>query len=203
MSSGPQFSSDTVSFSVVDSWGNGCSFVNSNYCGFGTGIVPAGCGFSLQNRGANFSTRKGHINAAGPRKRPYHTIIPGIALKGGNLKFVFNVMGGFMQPQGHVQVLSNMIDLQFNPQQALDFPRFCITFQHQDSSPSVVAIEETMNPDLIPALIEKGHNIRIVSGWKRTLFGRGQIIAVEVDSQGNPILVCGSDSRADGMALAQ
>ena len=120
-------SSDTVYLSVVDGEGNACSFINSNYDGVGTGIVPKDCGFPLQNRGFGFVWSEGHPNSVGPSKRPYHTIMPAMVTDpDGNLFASFGVMGGYHQPQGHLQVLANLIDHRLDRQRAVDAPRFSI-----------------------------------------------------------------------------
>lgn len=191
----PVNSSGTVYLSVVDGMGNACSFINSNYMGFGTGIVPKGWGFTLQNRGHNFSLDPNHPNALAPGKRPYHTIIPAMVTRvaDNSLYASYGVMGGFMQPQGHVQVLSALKDVGLDPQSALDLPRFCLD---ADSAGGKVDIEEGMPTATVSALREMGHPLNEVSGYERAVFGRGQVILR--DEAG--VLCGGSDPRADGYA---
>jgi gamma-glutamyltranspeptidase / glutathione hydrolase len=203
-------SSDTVYFAVSDKHGNACSFINSNFMGFGTGIIPKGCGFTLQNRGAGFvigPNAKGHPNALEPRKRPYHTIIPGLVtnMSDGSLHSVFGVMGGYMQPQGHVQVLLGQLIGGLNPQQALDAPRICVGagFPDQpDKHDFTVSVEEGMSEETVEGLKKLGHEVTVVTGMGRGLFGRGQIIRWTVDElEGQGVWSAGSDMRADGAAF--
>ncbi len=193
----PVTSSDTVYFSVVDGFGNACSFINSNYMGFGTGIVPEGWGFTLQNRGHNFELDPLHPNALAPRKRPYHTIIPAMATReqDDTLFASFGVMGGFMQPQGHVQVFTALTDGDLDPQAALDLPRFCID---GGNASGMVALEDGIPDTVIADLAGRGHRVEKVTGWERATFGRGQVI---LRDPGSGVLTGGSDSRADGCAM--
>lgn len=199
-------SSDTVYFTVSDAQGNAASFINSNYAGFGTSIVPKGCGFTLQNRGANFSLSEKHPNRIEPRKRPYHTIIPGMVtnLSDGSLHSSFGVMGGFMQPQGHVQVLLGQLVGRLDPQQALDAPRVCIGSgipENGEAADWAVNVEDGMPQETIQGLKELGHRVNVVSGAARGLFGRGQVIRRVVDPvEKTPVWSAGSDMRADGAA---
>ncbi|KAK4104929.1 gamma-glutamyltranspeptidase [Parathielavia hyrcaniae] len=202
-------SSDTVYFAVSDGRGNAVSFINSNYGGFGTAAVPRGCGFTLQNRGANFSLDARHPNALAPRKRPYHTIIPGLVtnLADGSLHSVFGVMGGFMQPQGHVQVLLGQLVGGLSPQQALDAPRVCIGAGMADVGDvfdRTVYVEDGMPEETVRGLRELGHRVEVLGGWGgrgRQKFGRGQIIRWTVDEvDGTGLWSAGSDMRGDGAA---
>ncbi len=193
----PVAGSDTVYFCAVDGKGNACSFINSNYMGFGTGIVPTGWGFTLQNRGACFVLDPAHPNALAPRKRPYHTIIPAMLTRAdGSLYAPYGVMGGFMQPQGHVQVAVGIVDDGLEPQAVLDRPRFCI--QPVDGRDVSVHLEAGLPPATVDELRRRGHPLTPgVAAYARALFGRGQIIRRDADGT----LTGGSDPRADGGAI--
>jgi gamma-glutamyltranspeptidase/glutathione hydrolase len=197
--------SDTVYFCCSDSEGNAISFINSNYGGYGTGIIPKGCGFTLQNRGVNFSLSEGHPNVLEPRKRPYHTIIPGLVTyaKDQSLHSVFGVMGGFMQPQGHVQVLLNQEVFKLNPQAALDAPRICVGAGMPTAdggmTDATINMEEGIDPQVVKELKDMGHNVQQPKGYGRGLFGRGQIIRQHFDD-GIMVWSGGSDLRGDGAA---
>ena len=200
----PVTGSDTVYFSVVDGKGNACSFINSNYMGFGTGIVPSGWGFSLQNRGHNFRLDPAHPNALAPGKRPYHTIIPALITRAEDDALIacFGVMGGLMQPQGHVQVVVALADDKLDPQAALDRPRFCIEAvgpsQWDSTLVSQIALEDGIPAAAVAALAAMGHPVTVKSGHERAIFGRGQII---LRDPGTGVLCAGSDPRADGCAM--
>ena len=208
----PEASSDTVYFTCTDMHGNACSFIQSCYTNFGSCIVPKGCGFNMQNRGCNFSLQPGHPNCIAPRKRPYHTIIPAMATKMGpegkrELFMSYGVMGGFMQPQGHVQVLLNVLR-GYTPQAALDAPRFCIGAGMPGSgdtgSDSGVSLEEGIGEDVVEELKAMGHRVDLVKTWeKRGQFGRGQIIMAIDGGANKTVWAAGCDPRSDGAAIAQ
>lgn len=182
--------SGTVYLAAADGEGNMVSYIQSNYMGFGSGIVIPDTGIAMQNRGHNFSLDPAHENRLEPGKKTYHTIIPGFLTKDGQPVGPFGVMGGFMQPQGHVQVVMNLVDFQLNPQAALDAPRW------QWIEGKTVEVEPHFPEHLALSLARKGHEI------KRTLgsggFGRGQIIV----RNEHGVLTGGTDFRTDGCVAA-
>ncbi|MDR7856975.1 gamma-glutamyltransferase [Tissierella sp.] len=179
-------SGGTVYFATADGEGNMVSYIQSNYMGFGSGLVVPGTGIGLHNRGNNFNMKENHPNCVGPCKKPYHTIISGFLSKDGRPVGPFGVMGGFMQPQGHVQVITSTIDFHLNPQDALDAPRW------QWTKDKTISVEQSFPNDIALALGQRGHNM--VSQIDSGSFGRGQIIWV--DEKG--VLCGGTESRADG-----
>ena len=158
--------SETIYLSVADADGNMVSFINSVYSSFGSGVVIPGLGFALQNRGAGFTMEDGHPNQVAPRKRPFHTIIPGFVTRDGEPVMAFGVMGGSMQPQGHTQLLLNMLVFGMDPQEAVDAARF------RHLSGLRVAIER-VSDEVAADLEARGHEI---ADWRRTDFGGAQVI---------------------------
>ncbi len=180
------YGSGTVYLATADKDGNMVSYIQSNYMGFGSGLVVPNTGIALQNRGHNFSFEDGHPNEVGPHKRSYHTIIPGFIMKANEAIGPFGVMGGFMQPQGHLQVVMNLIDFHFNPQSALDAPRW------QWMEEDLITVEDKMDQRIINNLIKRGHKIKILSEYSG--FGRGQMIIK--NKQG--VYAVGTENRCDG-----
>jgi gamma-glutamyltranspeptidase/glutathione hydrolase len=196
----PRTGDDTVYVSAVDAEGNAVSFIQSLYMGTGTGLVVPGTGISLQNRGAGFVLDRDHPNALAPGRRPYHTIIPALTTRGGALHACFGVMGGWMQPQGHLQVLSNLLDRGMTPQAALDAPRWQIAPEGprapQPGGPLLV--EEGFDPAVLDTLRSRRHRLETVTGAARIRMGGGQVIVRDPESG---VLTGGSDPRKDGCSV--
>lgn len=192
---------DTIYLCTADDEGNMVSLIQSNYRGMGSGIVVPGLGFMLQDRGELFSMEAGHANVYAPGKRPFHTIIPGFVMKEQKPWLVFGVMGGGMQPQGHVQILTNLIDFGMGVQEAGDASRW----QHEgDSEPTgekltntggYVQVETGVPIETVRELKKKGHDMRFDVGG----FGGYQAIKVETHD-GQRVYVGASESRKDGQA---
>ncbi len=179
----------TVYLCTADSDGMMVSLIQSNYMGFGSFVAVPGFGFGLQNRGAGFSLDPAHPNVVAGGKRPFHTIIPGFLTRDGAAVGPFGVMGGHMQPQGHVQLVSATIDDGLDPQAALDRPRW---YWHAGRS---VQVESEMDPGLVSAMAARGHDISVAD---HGAYGYGQAIWKLPDGAG---YVAGSEGRADGNAV--
>ena len=185
-------SADTVYLTAADASGTMVSYIQSNYMGFGSGIVVPGTGISLQNRGACFTLEAGHPNQVGAGKRPFHTIIPALLTRDGKPVMSFGVMGGDMQPQGHLQMTVRMLDYGQNPQAAADAPRWKV------SKSGEVLFEPSVAAEVVDGLRERGHRVRVSR--------RGE---VEIGSYGSAQLiyrveggyVAGSEGRRDGQAV--
>lgn len=205
----PSLGDDTTYLCAVDEWGNGCSFINSLYMGFGSGIVAPGAGVCLQNRGNSFRLDPAHPNALAPGKRPLHTIIPGLATKDGALWAVFGVMGGQMQPQGHTQLLGNLLDHRMSPQEAVDHPRHFHgsgarvlaagrAKSPQEAAREVLLVEGRVPEGEVEKLRAMGHDIEVGPPYAVPAGGAQVIRVLE-----NGVRACGSDPRKDGCALAR
>ena len=184
--------SDTTYFTVVDKAGNAVSFINSLFDAFGSGVVAGDTGIVLQNRGSSFSLDPTHPNHLEPGKRPFHTIIPAMVFKDNKLFMSFGVMGGGIQPQGHVQVLVNLIDLGMGLQQALDAPRY------RYMSGKEVLLEDEIPATVIDRLIALGHVRASPPGLLRQSMGGAQAIMIDPL---NGTLMGASDPRKDGLAI--
>lgn len=233
-----KFKSDTVYFTAVDKEGNACSFINSVYESFGSGIVIPKRGFAMQNRGGNFSLNPKAKNCLKGGKRPYHTIIPGMItesgksgkfgkseeLEGPELYASYGIMGGYNQPQAHVQVYLNMIKFGMDAQEALDAPRICLSRHdemkgtdsgHGADGPAStletwVDVEEGIGESVVEELRRRGHKVAVLKGFARKQFGRGQVIRREGDYAGHEghgrvrrVFSGGSDMRGDGASVPQ
>ena len=183
----------TVYLCAADADGMMVSFIQSNFQGFGSGIVVPGTGVSLQNRGSGFSLEPGHPNLVAPGKRPFHTIIPGFLTQNGRAVGPFGVMGGSMQPQGHIQMIVNQIDYAMNPQASLDAPRWRWLQGKQ------IALEREVPAEVSRGLSARGHDVTTAANGAlaNAGFGRGQIIR----QLANGVYVAGSEPRADGCAI--
>ena len=178
---------DTVYVTTADASGMMVSFIQSNYMGFGSGVVVPGTGIAMQNRGAGFTLERGHPNEVGPRKRPFHTIVPGFVTQDGQPLMSFGVMGGGMQPQGHVQMMIRMFDHGQNPQAASDAPRWRVT------GGMGLVMERGVSPEVADELKSRGHDVTIADF---SSFGGAQLIYRLDDGY-----VAGSDHRKDGQVV--
>jgi gamma-glutamyltranspeptidase/glutathione hydrolase len=191
---------DTIYLCVVDKDRNCVSLIQSNYAGFGSGLVPGDLGFALQNRGNLFALDPNHMNRLEPHKRPFHTIIPAMVAKDGKPWLVFGVMGGDMQPQGHVQVLCNLIDFRMNVQEAGEAPRFehvgsaTPTGRPEREGGGTAVAESGISEKIIQELTRRGHQIG------RTKRNGGGYQAILIDPKTN-MLHGGSEARKDGCAV--
>jgi gamma-glutamyltranspeptidase / glutathione hydrolase len=179
--------SDTVCFSIVDEGGLAVSFINSLFDDFGSGLVTAKTGITFHNRGKGFVTDPRHPNCIAPRKRPLHTLVPAMVLKGGKLYMAFGVMGAHFQPMGHVYVMSNMFDYGMDPQETLDAPR---AFFEGDA----IVVEASVPAAAVAGLERRGHRVVV----RDMPWGGGQIVVMDREKG---VLIGASDHRKDGLAL--
>jgi gamma-glutamyltranspeptidase/glutathione hydrolase len=190
----PPTGTDTTYFCVVDSEGNMVSYIQSNYNSFGSGVVPGGAGFALQNRGGLFSLDPTHPNVLAGHKRPLHTIIPAFMSKG-DVRIAFGIMGGWNQAQAHAQFVANVVDFGMNIQEALEAPRFTkMTFAGCD-----VELESRVAPEIQDGLVESGHLIKLVGPFAASV-GGGQAVLRDFAARLN---YGASDPRKDGAAIPE
>jgi gamma-glutamyltranspeptidase/glutathione hydrolase len=193
---------DTTYLTVADSNGMMVSLIQSNYRGMGSGLVPDGLGFMLQDRGELFSLDPDHANVYAPGKRPFHTIIPAFVMRDKKPLMSFGLMGGSMQPQGHVQILINMIDYGMNPQEAGDAARMNHTGGRQptgngeDDLLGTLHVEPGVSAGTVSALEKMGHRVKIVSNG--VMFGGYQAIYRDPETE---VYIGATEMRKDGLAI--
>ena len=197
---------DTIYLTTADQYGNMVSFIQSNYRGMGSGMTPPGAGFILQNRGEMFVLKEGHPNTFAPAKRPFHTIIPAFITENGQPWVSFGLMGGGMQPQGHAQIVMNLVDFDMGLQEAGDAPRIHHTGSTEPTGQALqmtdggeINLESGFDYDTIRGLLDRGHRV----SWARGPFGGYQAIMVNHDQRTEPptrVYRGASESRKDGQA---
>ncbi|MCH7917875.1 MAG: gamma-glutamyltransferase [Planctomycetes bacterium] len=190
---------DTIYLTVADGQGNMVSLIQSNYLGMGSGMTPTGLGFVLQNRGQLFALEAGHFNRFEPHKRPFHTIIPGFMTRGGKPFMSFGVMGGSMQPQGHAQIVMNIVDFGMNLQEAGDAPRIRHGGSSQPTGETMrdggtVYLESGFSQETVRDLLGMGHRL----AQSRGAYGGYQAIRVDAETG---VYYGASESRKDGQAI--
>ena len=184
----------TIYLTAADENGMMVSFIQSNYMGFGSGVVVPEWGISMQNRGHGFSLRAGSPNLVTPGRRPFHTIIPAFLTRDGRPQMSFGVMGGNMQPQGHLQTLVRMLDYRQHPQAACDAPRW------RFNKGLEINVESAMPAATVRGLVDRGHQVEVINDSYQD-FGAGQFIWRLGDTATDGY-VAASDSRRDGQAVA-
>ena len=180
------YGEDTVYLTATDRSGMMVSFIQSNFMAFGSGIVIPGTGISMQNRGSGFVLDPSHPNVVDGNKRPYHTIIPGFLTEAGKPKMSFGVMGGYMQHQGHLQMVSRVVDYNQNPQAASDAPRWHVQADYK------VLLEQGFSQEVADQLVQRGHDLQFDE--RESTFGGAQLILRTADG-----FVGGSDHRKEGL----
>jgi gamma-glutamyltranspeptidase/glutathione hydrolase len=185
-------SGDTVYLTAVDQFGNGVSWIQSNFAGFGSGLLDTETGILLHNRGSLYTLQDGHPNQVAPGKRPYHTLSPMVALRDGDLAFTLGTPGGDSQPQSLLQIVHNLLVFGMSPQQSIEAPRF------RSSGGLSVSLEDRVSGSVQAALMGLGHDLRMIEGWTAT-FGGAHMIYVE---PGSGTLTVASDPRREAYGLA-
>ncbi len=184
---------DTVYLTAVDRYGNAVSWIQSNFAGFGSGLLEPETGIVLHNRGSLYTLEEGHPNQVAPDKRPYHTLSPMMALHAdGSFAFTLGTPGGDSQPQSLLQIVNNMILFDMTPQQAIEAPRF------RSYGGVRVALENRVTSETVEGLLARGHDLNLIDGWTAT-FGGAQAIVYDAD---NGVLTVGSDPRREAYGLA-